>query len=315
MRAAACAETRCRPGAALVMALLLIVVLDCIVLGTLHLSLQEHRIASNHAAALSLRLEAESAVRRASARWSVVFDTMPAGAHHRLALPAPATPRTRLHIERVHTHLFLIDALTAEPLPRVGRAAARLLVTPPAVPPGLDPSLAPLSATGTVHVGPTGTLSAAAPASCPAGTALHAALVRRLSDLSIDPAARFDAPGGVLGADDVSPHFDRIAALAAALSIRLVSSGDTVLSGTVSGVVISHGDLTLAAGAVFDGLLIARGRVTVAAGAAVRGAVHGGSAIVDGSITWDPCTVAAARTAARLDRPAPTGPRSWLPSF
>src|SRR5687768_6101314 len=71
---------RARSGAALVFALLLLVVLDCVVLGTLHIALLERRTADNAGAALRLRFAAESAVRSAMARWPAALDTITAHA-------------------------------------------------------------------------------------------------------------------------------------------------------------------------------------------------------------------------------------------
>ncbi|HEX6135800.1 MAG TPA: hypothetical protein VFZ24_17635 [Longimicrobiales bacterium] len=302
-----------RAGIALVMALLLLVVIDCIVLGSLHLSLQEHRIGSNRAIALGLRLEAESAARRALGQWSALLDSMTPALSRRIVVAGAAAPHTHVEIERLSDHLFMIDAVAREPAPRVGRAAARLLVHPPPLPPGLDPAASPLSAAGPVLVAPTAVVSATANPACPAGVAVHSIRARQLHDITIAAGALLDAPAGLLTSHDLTASFDRIAALARP---AFVTHADTIITSSTTGLIIARGNLVLTGGAVFTGLLIVRGSVTLDPGTAVHGAVHAvGGATLHGTVQRDPCAVGAAVAAAALDRPRPAGPRAWVAVF
>src|SRR5690606_28312062 len=165
-----------RSGAALILALLAIVVLDCIILGTLHLALQENRIANNRSSVLQLRLDADGGARRALAFWSEQLDTLPPGAAHRVQVPAAITPGAVVHVERLDQHLYMIESVAAEPAPRAGRATSRLLLTPPALPPDAEPAAAAVTAAVSVHVAASGSVDAISPTACglPAGNSIMA---------------------------------------------------------------------------------------------------------------------------------------------
>ncbi|HEX6308345.1 MAG TPA: hypothetical protein VFZ69_09175 [Longimicrobiales bacterium] len=302
---------RRRHGAALVMALLLLVIIECVVVGSLHLSLQEHRIGTNRAAALALRLRAESAVRRALGQWSTAIDSMTVGASSRI--PLAAAPHTHVEVERIAHDLFIIDAVAAEPAPRVGRTAARLLLRPPALPPHVNPALTPVSASGPVFVAAAGAVSAAAPPGCSVASAPFTIRTPQPSAVTIAAGAVLDAPTGLLMSDDLTAAFGRLAAFA---DSSYVARADTTVTGSAAGVLIVDGSLTLSSGAAFTGLLLVRGTLTIDPGAAVHGAVHAGAGgRIDGAVSWDPCAVAAAVADAALDRPQAAGPRAWLAAF
>ncbi|MGH7448317.1 MAG: hypothetical protein ACRELT_12190 [Longimicrobiales bacterium] len=299
-----------RPGAALVMALLMIVVLDCIVLGTLRLSLQEHRLAANRSSVLQLRLDAESGAKRALGLWTADIDSLPVGAGHRIAFPPLQTPGSAVQVERVAEQLFLVESTAVEPAPRVGRASARLLVFPPALPTGVDPAPAPASAAGVIHVLGTGLITTSAPAGCievpPPNSILGPSF-----GITIDAGATLDAPIGALGPRALSRSFDRIRDLWPA-PVPL----DSTLSIDAAGALLVSGDFTVAAGIEFRGLVIAGGSVTLEPGAVIRGAVHAAGALtVAGTVAWDPCAVADGIEQWGLDRPNPAGSRAWLPAF
>jgi hypothetical protein len=321
-----------RRGAALVLALLLLVVLDCIVIGALHLSLQEHRIGVNRAMLLRLRLDAESGARLALAYWSARFDSLHVGSQYRVAIPEAGGGRADVNIERLGDRLFLIQSIAAEPQPRAGRSSARLLVMPPALPDGIDPAAAPLSAASEVHVLATGMLDADVSAKCgaPAGAA-YAALITGPTPLQADDGAQIDGMIGLFRRPNLIVEYDRIAEIAAGTPFITIVPGDTTLragdaSGTaglasgsdhtepVSQVLLVGGTLNIAGGTAFRGLIIARGSVTIEAGASVHGAVHAaGTATIAGAVRLDTCAVSGAVQESGMDRPRPAGSRAWLP--
>lgn len=320
-------RTADRRGAALVLALLILVVLDCIVIGALHLSLQEHRIGTNRAMALRLRLDAESGARLALGHWSPRIDTMPTGSQHRIALPLDGAGAADVNIERLGEHLFLVHSTAAEPEPRVGRASARVLLMPPPLPPGIDPAAAPLSAAGIVHLVSTGVLQLPATTDCdPSSNAMYAALVTQPFAWTVDAGARLDGPVGSLTQPSAIAAYDRITGLAGGRTSVAIAHGDTTIhpgaaadidsvgTGPVPQVLMVGGSLTIAAGVTIRGLVISRGAVILEEGASVDGAVHAGAnATIAGTIMLNPCAVARAVDASGLDRPSPAGPRAWLP--
>lgn len=302
---------RRRSGAALTMALLVIVILDCIVLGSLYLALQEVRIGGNGSAVLQLRLDAESGVRRALGLWTLEVDTMPAG-NGRLMFDTLATAGARVHVERLDDLLFLLESRAFERPPRVGRAAAGMLVAPPALAVGVDPAPAPLSSSGSVQVSATGVVVSAVPGGCAAAATPHAILAPPFSITSASGAS-VDAPGGPLGSAPLIHTFARLLALAPP---HAVAAGDSAITTGHSGILVVPGNLTITGGAIVSGLLVASGAVHVDPGAVVTGAVHaGGLLTVGGTVMWDPCGVKAAVHAAGLDRPRPAAVRAWLPAF
>jgi hypothetical protein len=300
-----------RSGAALAMALLAIIVLNCIVLGTLHIALQEHRIGANRVAFLQLRLDAEGGARRALSLWTADIDSMAAGGNFRLAFPASATTGASVYAERLDDHLFLLESVAGEAAPRAGRAVARLLVRPPALSPLTDPAAAPISAAGTVRVTATGTVFSREVPGCGAVAPRYSILTPPFG-VTIDPGGAVDAPAGPLGPRPLIGSFDRLAASARHLAVE----GDSVISADADGVLIVRGNVTLTGDATFRGLLVVRDSMTIGPAAAVDGAVHTGAALtLQGRIRWDACAVEAAVRAVGLDRPAPAGPRAWLPAF
>jgi hypothetical protein len=301
-----------RPGAALVMALLAIIVLEFIVLGTLHLALQEGRIGANRALGLQLRLDAESGVRRALGMWSPDLETLDPGRYLSIdSLPADM-PRTLIRVERIGDRSFIIESVATEPSPRVGRVAARLLVQPPAIPPDVNAAPAALSSAGAVRLRSTATVSVDPAWSCSLTPAVYA-LLAPSPGILIDPGAAMDAPAGDPEARPLSSFLDRLLTLAPQ-DVR--ADTDTIISADFEGALIARGDVTIAAGTTFRGLLVADGTVTIETSAAVLGAVHAGaSALVAGEIRFEPCLVADAIRAGGLDRPRPFGARPWLPGF
>lgn len=301
-----------RPGAALILALLAIIVLDCIVLGTLHLAIQEHRLGANRSVILQLRLNADGGIRRALGSWTVAIDTLATGSPARTMFPAAATPGSLVSIERLDDHLFLIESVARQRPPQFGRASARMLVHPPALPPAVDPAPAPVSSAGRVRIGATGSVSAHPPLACAAAPQTNSILAP-VFGVTLDPGASVDAPAGLLGPHALIHDFLRLKALALP---RLIAQGDSTLHSHANGVLIVDGSVTLSGGAAFTGLLVTSGSVTVEHTAALYGAVHAGAGLqVAGRVQWDPCVVMTAIEDAGLDHPEPAGTRRWLPGF
>jgi hypothetical protein len=123
----------------------------------------------------------------------------------------------------------------------------------------------------------------------------------------------------------VSAVYDRVAEIARGRASVTIAHGDTIVHADTGAspelaaslepqVLLVGGSLTIAAGAEVRGLVLTRGAVTIEAGALVYGAVHTGSdATIEGEIHLDACAIAYAIDAAGLARPAPAGPRPWLP--
>lgn len=307
------APGRVRSGAALAAVLLLLVVLDCIVLGTLHISLQEHRIGANRQSALQLRLDAESALRAALGSWTPALDSMAAATPR--TFPAHGIDRTTVTAERLGENLYLLHAVALEAAPRAGRAAARLLVKPPPLPPDIDPAPAALSVRGPVHILPTGRVSTAVRI-CGRPSPVYSVRATDVDALRVDPGGLLDAPPGPLAERSLTAILDRLASLAAqGPGLRLVT-GDTILGEPAAGAWIVQGSLIMAPGAAFEGLLVVRGNLSLEPGSVVGGAAHvGGAAIIGGELRADPCLVGTAVDAAGLRAAEPAGRRAWIPAF
>lgn len=301
-----------RSGAALVMALLTLIILDCVVLGILHLALQEQRIGSNRSAVLQLRLDAESGLRLALGSWTAGIDSMERGSVHRSPVPTDETTGARVHVERLDDYLFLLESTASEPPPRAGRAVARLLVTPPALPPAVDPAPAPIVSAGPVHVTATGAVLASPPPGCSAAAPPHGILAPPLS-VTVEAGAVLDAPAGPLAPQTLAGAVRRIAQLAPS---QFVARSDSTIAAAAGGVLIVVGNVTIAAHAEFRGLLIASGSVRVEPDADMIGVVQAGAGVtVAGRTQWDPCLITATIRHAALDQPQPAGPRAWIPAF
>jgi hypothetical protein len=305
---------RPRPGAALVFALLLLVVLDCVIIGTLHLAILERRTADNATAALRLRIAAESIVRAAIAQWPSV-DTLRVGmlldAAHAITAEGYVQHAS---IERVGADLFFVRGVAENPAGS-GRASALLMVTSPAFPPAANFAAAAVSGRAAIHV--SGSVAAAAAAECPNNPSI-ALRVTSLDLLSVSPDALQGDVAYFPPGDDYSVLIP--AAIArlrghSGTDLRIVT-GDLRLDTGFDGVLIVDGSLTLAPGVVVTGLILVSGGVTIEPGAAVHGALQAGAdARILGAVTLDACAVeaVAGRTRLTVPRPAPT--RGWLPAF
>ncbi|MEX1183646.1 MAG: hypothetical protein WEF86_10465 [Gemmatimonadota bacterium] len=139
-------QLKTRRGAVLLVALLILMMVSCLVVGTLHLAILERRLAGNVDTALRLRLAAENAARLSLQAWTPGLDSMSRGIPPMLLLNGTTTDRIEYATtaERAGT-AFLIRAEARRPPPSPARAAAALLVLPPPLPPGVPVAAAALS--------------------------------------------------------------------------------------------------------------------------------------------------------------------------
>jgi hypothetical protein len=128
-----------RDGGSLMLVIIVMLVLDCVILGTLHLAMLEHRLAANTQQALHLRLAAEAAAATALDPWLPRFDSLPAGAP--LLLPVLAYPggvHVTASVESLGPVLVMVRAVATPDAPRYGTASAARLFDRPLLPAGLD---------------------------------------------------------------------------------------------------------------------------------------------------------------------------------
>jgi hypothetical protein len=299
-----------RTGAALVLALLVLLVLEGVVLGTVYLTVQERRIADNGITALRLRLAAESAARAAAATWPAALDSLAPNALSRENVTTDdGGLRVRSRYQRVDSALVLVFAEAAEPPPRAGRARAALLIQPPLLPETRLPEAA-LSAGATVKLRGGALLTSAALPAC-ADDSLGAPDALRL------PAPELlerDAGAAVVGPTRIAPLAPEWAGLIAAIAAQL----DPLRADSVSdaAVIAIDGDLTVAANSAFRGIILVTGSVTIEAGAVIDGIVLSAGPIeVNGTIRFSPCAARQAIRAAGLHRPRAYPLRSAVPAF
>jgi hypothetical protein len=303
--------TGARSGAALLLVLLLLFLLDCIVLGSVHLAVVERRLAANVDTALRLRLHAESGVRQAAAVWNVAADTLPAGAPPLIMLrdTAPDGTARSATIQKIAEWSYFLRGDAMLPAPHRGRAAAALLLRPPALPPDVEPAAAAFSAHATVRLNPGAQVAAD-------GAAMQ---VHDMTDIEpFDPGQVDGEVGWITRETDVLAVFDRLATLfdppAGARSRRF--DAGLMLSEDFTGTLLVDGDLRVTAGVTVRGLVVVRGGLVLEADALVLGAVHvGANADVSGSIALDPDAVAEALADAGLLEPRPFRGRAWVPAF
>lgn len=300
-----------REGAALIISILVMLVLDCVVVGTLHLALLEQRMANTGAGTMRLRLASEGAARRGLAAWTPAVDSLEVA-----DLPVPLTSSTspdgllaRTTVRRVSAAAWLIEAQARQPVPGTGRATASLLVLPPPLAPHLQPAVAAVAATA-VSITSSAVVRADRTGACVApGDAV----------LVPDPAA-FTLAGAALvdGAiRELSPATDL-----AGDADRLFAGADSILTdgthvdGYHSGALFVDGSLTIATGSHVAGLIVVDGDVLIEPGARVAGALHAsGSVTIAGELAMDGCAALDAIDDAGLRFARPFPGRAWLPGF
>lgn len=316
------APSRAPPdGAALVIAIVLTVVIECIVIGTVHLVILERRIADNSALALRLRLAAESTARLAAADWPPVLDSVHAGNPPVTILSARSVDGLDTYgtVERLGDAIYLVRAAAHQPAPHPGRAVAAILVLPPALRHGVEFASAAVSA-ASAAIGATAAV-AAGDQSC--GEASFAAV--RLTGAAlpeIHDAARLDGSVEHISVEaSLTLEMPRIARTAEAAAAGggsgiVFSAANAHIAEPTGGVLVAIGDVTIEAAASFHGLIIAGGSLTVEENGTVHGAAHAaGHAAIHGSIQLDACAVLEAVRHSAFDRPRPLPGRPWLPAF
>jgi hypothetical protein len=304
-----------RRGSALLIAVLFLLIIDGVVLGTLHLAMLERRLATSIEVALRLRLAAEAAAAATLARWHAGIDSLLPGDPPLLleGSPTPDGMATQTQVEALEGGPFLVRAVAREPGPRHGVAAAALLVLPPPLPLAAGAAAAALSAYELLP----GSGIVRATDDCPLDS-MPVAL--RLADLaSLGRASAMTVSGPILQLDTARSlirYLPRIIASPAADSLVLRVTGDVDSGESLDGVIVVSGSLKLEAGADVRGLLIVAGDLTIEDGAQVVGAVHvAGAATVHGAVMLDGCAVTAAVRNAGLEQPLPLRHRPVVPAF
>ena len=305
-----------RAGAALVLALLVLLVLECVVVGMLHLTQLERRLADNGTTALRLRLAAETAARIAAGAWPTVLDTMPLGslAAASSAITNDGLATTALY-QRIDSSLVLVFGEAKEPAPRYGLARAALLVGPPLLSESMLPAAA-LSVGTDARVHSSGVIAVQPNPGCPDSLAAAALQIP-------DPARlRLDAGGTLAGNIDIATlnaaWLTRTRAIAAVIPspTSTDSVGRIVYSGNGSGILALDGDLVVAANAAFHGVVLVTGSLTIEAGAILDGVVLVlGTADIVGMVNFSRCSARAAIQAAGLQWPRPHASRTAIPAF
>jgi len=292
-----------RDGMALIAAIVIMIVLDCVVIGTLHFAVMEQKLARNAGDVLRLRLAAESAARAALWRWPMRADSLAPGASMPLdGVPAAEQITTSAVIQRVSDSLWLIRARASLNAPGQGSATAVLVLRAPVLRPDLR------AVDGAIYA--------------------HGLIVHETADV-LEGACSTGRPSAfVAGAPDSSDaRFRRISVAASTVeidrapslpadSLITVRAGSTVLEGETRGVILVRGDLMLPAGAHVSGLLIVIGSLVIAEGARVDGVIHAsGDVTLGGTLSFDPCLVRHLLNLTGTGRPRPPAGRMTLPPF
>jgi hypothetical protein len=301
-----------RPGAALVVAIVVLVLIGCLSTALVQQALLETRVAANADLALRMRLHAEAAAARLAADWPAAVESL--AVHGRLRVQVDTT--TEASVERIGGMLHLVRAATSASAGLPGRASAALLVLAPAIAPAADPGAAAIAATA-VTVLDGGAIDGR-DAAC-AGDAMAILLPE---DGRWQAAGTGTVTGGIAvmeEGDHLHAGLPRLFTVAAATPAGAGISfhpGDLRLAGPFNGVLLVAGSLVLAEGAAVNGLVATGGDLDVQARALVAGAAYVvGSARVGGTIRRDACAARAAAATARLDRPLLSPRRAGVPAF
>jgi hypothetical protein len=266
-----------RSGASLALALAMLVLIECVVVGTLHLALLERHLASSAATVLRLRLAAEAALADGSTTWPAAADSIVAGGpgiqlFDRLGDDGlRVTASLRCTVGRA----CIIRATAAEHPPGNGAATAAMLVLPPLLPPSLDYAV----------------LQAREGATGPDAAAHVNAVLMRLAAGQDRLSGR---PGVVVISIDAAHGADSLPA---------------------AGFIFAAGDLRFPAGTRFTGAVFVDGTLTADAGAAVTGLVVARDLFGGGLLVPDAAAARAVISAAGLQRPDPVPGRSLIPAF
>jgi hypothetical protein len=305
-----------RSGAALIAAIVVLLILDCVVLGTLHTAILERRVAGNVESAVRLRLAAQSAAHTALGAWPAEADAD--GAPSTFRLPGTSEdPRitTAVTVERLGAALYLVTATARQRPPLHGRAPATLLVSPPPLSRLPDPAAAAITAAMPPRLGPAGTVIIRTDGCDVTGAALQLTHWQPIDDPVMAALPLALAPAG---SPDVSASIDR---LLAALRMRpdpatLFIDGDHRAGTSVDTVLVVSGDLHVPAGTTLRGFIAVGGSLHLDEGAAIHGAaLVGGESLINGTLTLDPCSVTRRLGASGLHRARLVPGRSVIPAF
>jgi hypothetical protein len=308
-----------RPGVALAAAIVVLLLIECIVAGMVHIVMIERRSSANAELALRARLAAASAAAAAAAAWTPAMDTLvaPGSAVLLDSVEPVAGLDVRTGVERLADGLFLVRTVASRTSPPVARAADAILVVPPAFHIGADPAAAALSAASVVLE--SGGVIDAGNRECAPGDAAAVRLTSR-DEPYVGPGAV--VVGGTMLVDSAASLVRdmarvRVAAAAAAGDGVIHTSSELLrLAAPFDGVIVTAGDLILEPGAHVRGLVLVGGRLFLEAGALIEGAAHVRfAAQVAGEIRFDGCLARNAAFDAALHRPRPFTPRSRVPAF
>jgi hypothetical protein len=335
-----------RPGFALVLSLLLVLVLAGLGAGIMALGLREAELARAMVRRAELQVAAESAARSVVAEWSTRrLDGLGMGGAAEVPVPDPHGDLVvSASILRIESDLFLVETTArADGSGPRGEARAAMLVRV------LDPDVllavfpAGLVAQERVVLGEgfaAGDSAALAPEvevgpsmvvdgepGIVLGDPPHPSEPDPLKSPAIDLLASVRLGGGTVtprpveiggqcvddplnwgAASDASPCYER-------LPLVHVTGDLEIEGGEGRGLVVVDGDLSVA-GLRFEGILLVRGRVTLDAGTVIHGAVRASSIAVRGGIVHhDPALTRLALTAGGLDGAFRPAHRWWVPVF
>jgi hypothetical protein len=313
------ATLRIRQGVALVAAIVVLVVIECVIAGMVHCVMIERRVSANAELALRLRLAAASAAASAAAAWTPAIDTLTL--HASVALDAGTVPiqglSVRVAAERLHDGLYLVRASARRTAPPVARATETLLIAPPVLRLGADPAAAALTAAFVVLK--SGSRVDAGNRECAAPDAAAVQLTSG-EPPTIEPGAVVTGPAVLSdSATSLLRDFGRVqaaAAVAASDNVLLDTSAVLRINAAMNGVIVTAGDLILEPGAHVRGLVLVGGRLVINAGARIEGAVHAlRDALIAGDVFLDACMAYEAVSSAALHRPRPFPGRPRVPVF
>jgi hypothetical protein len=141
---------RHRSGASLAVTLCALVLIECVILGTLHLALLERQLASSGAAALRLRMAADAALAVAAGGWDEAADRAHVRGADRVVWRGAAGTGIAgsVVMHPANSLTVLLRSEVWEESPGAGVASAAMLLLPPLLPPAYDPAV-PLNAAAT----------------------------------------------------------------------------------------------------------------------------------------------------------------------
>jgi hypothetical protein len=319
-----------RPGFALVVSLLLVVVLAALGAAMLALGARETEIAAAMARRAEARAAAESAARLVLATWSTRrYRDLPVGDSAVAPAPDPTTAPAVIpgvdvsgRVVRLAAALFLVTGEArsgADGAPASARAGLLVRTFDADALAREFPAAASAQDSVIVHDGEIfGPVVDQAPG-LPDPDLFGDSPVIDLASITVPGGTASPRPWyGPDGCQDHPLNWGATSPASACyelLPLVRVTGDVEVAGGEGRGLLIVHGDAHLR-GHEFQGLIIAHGRITIEDGTVVQGAVHGRTIeLHGGTITYDACAMRHALSAGRLDAPLRPGPRQWIPLF